>query len=491
MGSENLPKFNDWVNVVVDSDNGQLVMYGGTAVDDGESNQFHILDIETMTWKPLPKLIKATFELFKTSTGRRFVLSFGGVESPSGETSSKIVAIDLDQLVWFYVRVQGGEVTPRVNVAMVVVKNRLYIFGGRDEIDAEANSCRSYSIAEYDDDNGWSWIAADVPYAAEVDVGYDGTVIPIYDGLKILLGPGRQRVGKQRVSTSSRPLVLVPYEHRTFSALPPLVGALPDVVSWYWMQAAAAINDGSRSDDAVIAGWVQHRTEDLVPDIWRFNFEDETISCLNLRSHIGDLDLDLHCFAAFKDRFLLLGHDNAVYEAGGTRATDENGELTISPLDARFNVIVDIDPGSFKVVRLTVKIGTRLSGVDDSRRSPGSRINDSNGVCNNGDILVRGRWPGRGRVHDGGKRLTLPVLEDVFVQEIVVACAKRAVKKRMQERLCRRRRGWLKISFWRSQLNLMLLMTTTLLPLTNLTCTSHTTTRRMKVYGRTDRVLSV
>ncbi len=154
-------------------------------------------------FSPLPILNNASNTIFKTSTGRRFLLLFGGVDS-RGLTSSKLVSIDLDSMKWGYENVKGGRVLPRVSAAMVAIKNRLFIFGGRDEISAEATLRRSYSIAEYND-NKWTWVATDVPYDSD-DIHpavYDAVVIPIYDGLKILLGPGRQRSGNTEARSST------------------------------------------------------------------------------------------------------------------------------------------------------------------------------------------------------------------------------------------------------------------------------------------------
>ncbi|KAF8904561.1 hypothetical protein CPB85DRAFT_1437746 [Mucidula mucida] len=259
---------------------------------------------------------------------------------------------------WRYENVKGGKVLSRVNASMVAIKNRLFIFGGRDKIAAKATVRRSYSIAEYDG-NEWTWVATDVPYDPDdIEASYDAKAIAIYDGVKILLGPGRRRSGNTEARSSSPCSFTVDLNpdrwfvfhtrHRTFSALFPARGTLPDEANWYWMQPVGAVTDHSRSDDALVVAWIPYGTGDLVPDIWRCNMDEETISCMNIRSRVWDLDLDLHCFVACKGRFLLLGHDNVIYNEDGTQATGEDGEVvTTSIEDALYNVVVEIDVEHF------------------------------------------------------------------------------------------------------------------------------------------------
>lgn len=103
-----------------------------------------------------------------------------------------MIAIDVDTLRWWYVKVHGGPVNAGIHHSLVAINNRIYVFGGKKEFVQEA-CYASYSIAEYSSDKGiWSWVVCDHPYPPHVpSLGSGGTATPVYDGKKILLTPGR------------------------------------------------------------------------------------------------------------------------------------------------------------------------------------------------------------------------------------------------------------------------------------------------------------
>ncbi len=51
----NLPCFHDWVSMVIDEENGQIVAYGGSVRSSSEAtNQFRILDVVNLSWQASP-----------------------------------------------------------------------------------------------------------------------------------------------------------------------------------------------------------------------------------------------------------------------------------------------------------------------------------------------------------------------------------------------------------------------------------------------------
>lgn len=121
---------------------------------------------------------------------------FGGYDQAKSELSAGLIAVDLDRLSWWWVRLEGPPVISRFSPTMVAIKNRLFIFGGlQDDL-----VLRSYSIAEYAD-GAWRWTVRDHPACYP-----DGSELPsepfaltasavtLYQGKQVLLTPGRKDV---------------------------------------------------------------------------------------------------------------------------------------------------------------------------------------------------------------------------------------------------------------------------------------------------------
>ena len=118
---------------------------------------------------------------------------FGGHDYVSDEVTANLIAIDVEELLWWYVKVQGGPVDSRIESSMLGIDRRIYIFGGKSLFDEDAPAFASYSIAEYLPDNGeWRWVVRDHPYPSHLPaLGSGGRAITVYNGKKILLIPGR------------------------------------------------------------------------------------------------------------------------------------------------------------------------------------------------------------------------------------------------------------------------------------------------------------
>jgi hypothetical protein len=134
---------------------------------------------------------------FLNINGGRFVFLFGGHDASKDRGTSDLIAIDLDELTWWYVKVEGGPINDRIQASLVGIDNRLYIFGGKKEFDdaGRAPSFTSYCVTEYfSGRREWRWTACDQPYPAGLpSLGSGGRAIPVYANKKILLTPGRPR----------------------------------------------------------------------------------------------------------------------------------------------------------------------------------------------------------------------------------------------------------------------------------------------------------
>lgn len=119
---------------------------------------------------------------------------FGGHDPITNQVTSDLIAINVDDLSWWYVKIEGGPITGRIQSALVALDNRLYIFGGKKKFNTAGHSpsFASYSAAEYVADQGWRWILRDQLYPPGLpSLGAGGKAIPVFGNKKILLTSGR------------------------------------------------------------------------------------------------------------------------------------------------------------------------------------------------------------------------------------------------------------------------------------------------------------
>ena len=130
---------------------------------------------------------------------RTLMFLFGGYNGDEDHPSSDLIAIDIDRLIWWVVqvagKVEGGNIAARIDPAMTAIGNKIYIFAGITAYDDNPEHLNSYSVAEYDlESRSWRWELADIPYTDVVPPNHIfGDCIPVYDGKKILLTPGRRK----------------------------------------------------------------------------------------------------------------------------------------------------------------------------------------------------------------------------------------------------------------------------------------------------------
>ena len=225
-----LPSFNDYHSAVADHEHGRLYIYGGShpAAPDAEiipTSDLYRCDTVRMEWTSLtvralkydlhPCVIfpqdklhfrprpdnEATQRLpalhqpatmFVTLNKGSFLYIFGGRDI-TGKELSIMLAVDLDNLDWWVVHIDGGPVAPRRAADMTAIDNKLYIFGGVQESTHDDQLLASFCIAEYDKNaDRWSWIVRDQQYPDHVSsMGHQSLITPVYGGKKILLMSGR------------------------------------------------------------------------------------------------------------------------------------------------------------------------------------------------------------------------------------------------------------------------------------------------------------
>lgn len=129
--------------------------------------------------------------------GKKMLIIFGG-RRPNRSCSNELIAINLDTFTWFFLRVSGGSPKASEGACMVIIDNRLHIFGG---IHDEDTHMASFSVAEYhtadaftNEPSGWRWLFCDKPYPSYVARGpwHALDALHVYDKRKILLIAGRQ-----------------------------------------------------------------------------------------------------------------------------------------------------------------------------------------------------------------------------------------------------------------------------------------------------------
>lgn len=345
-----LPFFNDNSAIAVDDANGKIYMYGGQRQGCLDwTSDFHVCGVADMSWqtwtlslgfpfqkpKPLPYLCRAA-STFLRLNGCEYVFLFGGrVDDDESGPSSDLIAIDVKAKMWAYVNISGN-VHARIDATMAGVDNRLYIFGGRPNGHVQNNSVlRSYSVAECINSQ-WTWIVEDEPYTTDVpNLGFGGRALPVYDGIKILLTPGRVQVDGD-ITMLEQNVVFFHTENHTFQSVSKTNGKFPAKLQWY---NSYAVKPSQRSSiplpraaglppreglaiapshpSIVIVGWINSPDDEgyLVPEVWHYFIPPkERVQCFNLHRKLWALDLDLQTFITVNGRHFLFGvdGDNAV-----------------------------------------------------------------------------------------------------------------------------------------------------------------------------------
>ncbi|KAF8510173.1 hypothetical protein JB92DRAFT_2941923 [Gautieria morchelliformis] len=128
----------------------------------------------------LPYRMKPSIVLFGPEDHRRLLI-FGG-RNEDVDLTADFFCLDLVKMIWSKFVIEGGSIRPRLVASIVVVQNKLYIFGGigMEHLD-------TYSVAEFSSSrNTWTWQIMDEPLGG--DFGSSRLMAaPLYGGRKILI----------------------------------------------------------------------------------------------------------------------------------------------------------------------------------------------------------------------------------------------------------------------------------------------------------------
>src|SRR5882762_10929409 len=76
--------------------------------------------------KPLPRIHLPALAMFYVGQNK-FMLLFGGRKQLGHKLTSDLIAVNLQELTWFIVSVEGASVIPRMSPSMITVGNCAYI----------------------------------------------------------------------------------------------------------------------------------------------------------------------------------------------------------------------------------------------------------------------------------------------------------------------------------------------------------------------------
>ncbi|KAF9477643.1 hypothetical protein BDN70DRAFT_934033 [Pholiota conissans] len=287
--SGTFPPYNNHFVLLQDHFNKKLYSIGGSRCDDKGNNptsDFCVCDISAgMIWtdltapfsrvernrskKGLPPISFPGVALFRMDENS-YIVMFGGCDADEKRPRSEMVIIDLDNLEWWQMQIEGS-VAPRIDPAMVTIDNSIYVFSGYRQSGGSSQALQSYSVAECDLESGiWRWTTRDCPYSALVPVGQAfQEAFSIYNGTKILLTSGRTTANsKEAISFKPKNTFFFHAKNKKFEvATADISGSLPQKVRWYHIYRP--LTPESTSDSSVIiCGLINvPGTNDVAPEV--------------------------------------------------------------------------------------------------------------------------------------------------------------------------------------------------------------------------------
>lgn len=169
------------------------------------------------TKKPLPQLTLPGCCLVRIE-GQSFIYLIGGFDADLDKPSARVIVVDPDRLSWWYLKIEGDPVCPRIHPAVASIGDNIYVFGGyacfveeyEEGQEQEEQDCKpynSFSVLTYNPHNcSWHWKIRDRSYNVSSgdypipDNHPFGAAIPVYGGKKVLLFPGRHSESTYKVS---------------------------------------------------------------------------------------------------------------------------------------------------------------------------------------------------------------------------------------------------------------------------------------------------
>ncbi|KDR80833.1 hypothetical protein GALMADRAFT_241303 [Galerina marginata CBS 339.88] len=270
-----------------------------------------VLGSELRVKKRLPALLGAGISLMEVGSCSLIFLFGGHNADEDNKPSSTLIAIDPERKEWWIVEFEDEfpSPVPRINPVLVAANQKLYIFGGIKQFEANWAHHKTYSIVDVElplaGPNRWKWAALDIPYPRIVKNQIFGYALSVHDGMMILLLPGR-KTRKAKLDFQFKTMFyFLPSSNNFFlMGKPKGYKALSDCVHWY----------GARNFDplsVLLCAWIPHSRGYLVPELWQYSiFPDNKVVCLGVGQKVFDLDIDLRHFTVVGDKMFLMGQTN-------------------------------------------------------------------------------------------------------------------------------------------------------------------------------------
>ncbi|KIM41278.1 hypothetical protein M413DRAFT_445315 [Hebeloma cylindrosporum] len=400
------PPFNGNSGWIHDHSNRRIYTYGGLPPGSRAeipTSDFYVCDTTTMEWKnitnsfkfrdaynpfsrdprhqklnPLPQLTEPACAIVYIDN-RSLLIIFGGYDIDAETASSKIIVVDLDHLEWWYVQLEleGQDVEARIEPAIAFINGKLYVFGGYRKLDyRDPQPFNSYSIGEFQQDGRWHWSVRDQPYSNIVPQGHlFGRAIPVYNGAKLLLTPGRVCSQHGGIQFKEDNLFYYHIANKRFQ-LVDITGDLPTDVLWYEIIPAlqpactpSPVERGrprkapsnspsttnttvavtqptpstSSSPSLIVCAWIPIRDDEAAPELWQlFLTPDERIDRLNIAQQVFELNYDIQWFMSVDGKMRLIGYDDG--RSGDMDTSDGEQDPNDWKMDrgAKWNVFLDV-----------------------------------------------------------------------------------------------------------------------------------------------------
>ncbi|KAF9531118.1 hypothetical protein CPB83DRAFT_762070 [Crepidotus variabilis] len=363
--------FNDLGSWISDPYEKKIYTFNGErpGKQDIPTSDFYSLDITTRHWTDLTnglafKTIGSPFSPFTRRELRQlpllsypsctlfrhhdtsFLLIFGGsrLNNETDEAMSDLIVVNLSLFEWWYQPIGGGNVKGRIKPAIAVIGTQFFIFGGYENFEGDGSPITSYSVANLLNDGTWKWDAArmDLEYPREVPAGMIfSEAIPVYDGLKLFLTPGRT-TGDEKLSFTESNMFFYHTQRKTFRAV--VVDAdKPDVfpteILWHWTSKPPSIpattppmntHSSAQQNNILICAWVPWGNSDAVPELWRLSpSPEEHIVKLGLGRMVYNLNHDFQGVVMLGEQLFLLGY-----------VADETKKVVYK--NAKWNIIFEV-----------------------------------------------------------------------------------------------------------------------------------------------------
>ncbi|KAF8580092.1 hypothetical protein K439DRAFT_1637350 [Ramaria rubella] len=263
--------------------------------------------------------------LFGPKEHRRLLL-IGGRDHEGHIQTDDFWCLDVEKLVWSKFQIEGGSIPPSSNANYVVVRDKLFVFGGHDE---QRKTLRSYSLAIFDPSNKtWSWqIKA---HALPPKLKSHIRVLSLYGGQKILvLGASRdaQISGENtpRYSVTKDQVFTFDPSTRIFAQDVHGHGDFPTSFEWHHVKLRPFKNTGS------VVLFTLSMDKDHF-SVWHYqSFPENRWNLLCENTRLGDPKVEIHDIVCAGGKAYVIVRD----KRGNASLSGLNAYLDLERLTAR------------------------------------------------------------------------------------------------------------------------------------------------------------